>query len=50
VRKKWGTAAFAAKIRRDIIQKGADMLGISLDELIQETINSMRAVHIEIRL
>lgn len=50
VRKKWGTAAFAAKIRRDIIQKGADMLGIPLDELIQETILAMRKVHDEIKL
>jgi putative nucleotidyltransferase with HDIG domain len=50
VRKKWGTAAFAAKIRRDIIQKGADMLGMPLDELIQETILAMREVHAEIKL
>jgi len=50
VRKKWGTAAFAAKIRRDIIQKGADMLGIPLDELIQETILAMRNIHEEIKL
>lgn len=34
----------------DIIQKGADMLGIQLDELIQETILAMRAVHEEIKL
>jgi putative nucleotidyltransferase with HDIG domain len=50
VRKKWGTAAFAAKIRRDIIQKGADMLGLPLDELIQETILAMRSIHAEIGL
>jgi len=50
VRKKWGTAAFAAKIRRDIIQKGADMLGIPLDELIGETILALRPVAAEIGL
>lgn len=50
VRKKWGATAFAAKIRRDIIQKGADMLGIQLDELIQETILAMRGIHAELRL
>ncbi len=50
VRKKWGTAAFAAKIRRDIIQKGADMLGLPLDEVIQETILALRPVAAEIGL
>jgi putative nucleotidyltransferase with HDIG domain len=50
VKKKWGTAAFAAKIRRDVIQKGADMLGIPLDELIQETILALRPVAAEVGL
>jgi putative nucleotidyltransferase with HDIG domain len=50
VKKKWGTAAFAAKIRRDIIQQGADMLCLPLDELIQETILAMRSIHAEIGL
>ena len=50
VKKKWGTAAFAAKIRRDIIQKGADMLGMPLDELIQETILALRPVAAEVGL
>jgi putative nucleotidyltransferase with HDIG domain len=50
VKKKWGTAAFAAKIRRDIIQKGADMLGIALEALIEETILGLRPVAVEIGL
>jgi len=50
VKKKWGTAAFAAKIRRDIIQEGADMLGIPLEELIGETILALRPVAAEIGL
>ncbi|HTX71518.1 MAG TPA: HDIG domain-containing protein [Rectinemataceae bacterium] len=50
VRKKWGTLAFAAKIRRDIIEKGAAMLGIPLDELIGETILALRPVAAEIGL
>jgi putative nucleotidyltransferase with HDIG domain len=50
VKKKWGTAAFAAKIRRDVIQKGADMMGIPLDELIQETILALRTVAAEVGL
>ena len=50
VKKKWGTAAFAAKIRRDIIQQGADMLGLPLEELIGETILALRSVAAEIGL
>jgi putative nucleotidyltransferase with HDIG domain len=50
VTKKFKTPAFAAKIRRDIIQKGAEMMGISLDELIQETILALRPAHAEIGL
>lgn len=48
--KKFKTPAFAAKIRRDIIQQGADMLGIPLEELIQETILALRPVATEIGL
>jgi len=47
VRKKWGTAAFAAGVRRDVIEKGAAMLGLPLDELIQETILALRDVAAE---
>jgi predicted hydrolase (HD superfamily) len=50
VKKKWGTPAFAAKIRRDIIQQGADMLGIPLEELIGETILALREIHADIGL
>jgi len=42
VKKKWGTAAFAAGVRRDIIEKGAAMLSLTVDELIQETILAMQ--------
>jgi putative nucleotidyltransferase with HDIG domain len=50
VTKKLKTPAFAAKIRRDIIQRGADMLGLSLEELVQETILALRPVAAEIGL
>jgi len=50
VKKKWGTLAFAAGVRRDIIEKGAAMLGMPLDELIAETIAGMRPVAAEIGL
>lgn len=42
VKKKWGSAAFAAGVRRDIIEQGAAMLGLPLDELIVETIQALR--------
>lgn len=44
VRKKWKTPSFAAGVDREIIQKGADMLGVELTELIEDTINGMREV------
>jgi putative nucleotidyltransferase with HDIG domain len=50
VTKKFKTQAFAAKIDRGVIQRGADMLGMPLETLIQETILALRAVHAEIGL
>ncbi|MBU0928187.1 MAG: HDIG domain-containing protein [Spirochaetes bacterium] len=42
VKKKWKTAAFAAGVDREVIEKGAAMLGMELDELIAETILALR--------
>lgn len=42
VKKKFKTPAFAAGCSREVIQKGADMLGMTLDELIEKTILAMR--------
>ena len=50
VKKKWGTLAFAAGVRRDIIEKGAVLVGLPLDELIAETIAAMRPVAADIGL
>ncbi len=50
VTKKLKTPAFAAKIDRSVIQRGADMLGMSLEELILETIFALRPVAAEIGL
>ncbi|HOE76484.1 MAG TPA: HDIG domain-containing protein [Rectinema sp.] len=50
VKKKWGSAAFAAGVRRNVIEQGAQMLGIPLDELIGETILALRGVASEIGL
>ena len=43
VKKKYKSANFAAGCSREVIQRGADMLGWSLDELIRRTILAMRA-------
>ncbi len=50
VKKKWGSAAFAAGVRRDIIERGAGMLGMPLEELIGETILALRSVADDIGL
>lgn len=50
VKKKWKQKAFAAGANREVIAKGAEMLGVTLDELIQDTINGMREVSREIGL
>ncbi len=44
VKKKWGTAAFAAGVSRTVIKQGAAMLGVSLDYLIEQTILAMRTL------
>lgn len=50
VKKKWKSPAFAAGVDRSIIQKGADMLGVEIGELIEDTIMGMREVADEIGL
>jgi predicted hydrolase (HD superfamily) len=42
VRKKWNDKKFAAGVNRSVIEKGAAMLGVSLDELITDCIMGMR--------
>ena len=42
VKKKWKDKRFAAGVDRSIIQKGADMLGVELGDLITDTIQGMR--------
>lgn len=50
VKKKWKDKRFAAGVDRGIIQKGADMLGVQVPELIADTIAGMREVAQEIGL
>lgn len=42
VMKKWNTRAFAAGANRDVISKGADMLGLKVEELVNDTILAMQ--------
>ena len=49
VKKKYKTANFAASCSRDVIERGAEMLGISLDELINDTILAMRSCEENVR-
>jgi len=50
VKKKWSDKRFSANVDREIIQKGADMLGVELSELITDTIMGMREVAEDIGL
>ena len=50
VRKKWNDKKFAAGVDRGVIEKGVQMLGVSLDELITDCIMGMRVVAEEIGL
>lgn len=50
VRKKWKAKAFAAGVSREVIQKGAEMLDMEVDELIADVIMGMREAAGEIGL
>lgn len=50
VKKKWKDKRFAAGVNRSIIEKGCNMLGMELTELITDTIMGMREVAAEIGL
>ncbi len=42
LKKKYKSKNFAAGCSREVIQRGADMLGWSLDELMQQTIDALK--------
>ena len=44
VKNKWKDKRFAAGVNRSVIEKGAEMLGVGLDELIEDTIRGMQEV------
>ena len=43
LKKKFKDKKFASGCSREVIERGADMLGWSLDELMERTINAMQA-------
>ncbi len=50
VKKKWNDKRFAAGVDRSVIEKGAAMLGVSVDNLITDCIMGMREVAEQIGL
>jgi predicted hydrolase (HD superfamily) len=50
VKKKWNDKKFAAGVDRSVIEKGAEMLGVTIDDLITDCIMGMRIVAKEIGL
>jgi putative nucleotidyltransferase with HDIG domain len=44
VKNKWKAKAFAAGVRRELIERGAGMIGMELDEMIKETLEAMKTV------
>ena len=46
VKKKYKNAKFAAGCSREVIEKGAEMMGWTLDDLISDTIIAMREIDV----
>jgi predicted hydrolase (HD superfamily) len=50
VKKKWKQKSFAAGVNREVIEAGADKLGMTIDMVMEETIKGMQKVADEIGL
>ncbi len=50
VKKKWKQKSFAAGVNREVIENGAKLLSMDINEIIKETIQGMRGVAKEIGL
>lgn len=48
VKKKYKSKGFAAGCSREVIEKGAEMMGIPLDELLTRTLEAMRSCEAEV--
>ena len=50
VKKKWKDKAFARGVNREVIERGSALMGESLEQLIEQTIEALRPVEREIGL
>ena len=50
VKKKWKQKGFAAGVQRDIVERGAEMLGVSFDEITADVIAALREQRDELGL
>lgn len=50
IKKKWKDKSFAAGVNRDVISKGAEMLGVDVSDIIQATIDGMTRIAPELGL
>ncbi len=50
VKKKWKQKSFAAGVNREVIEEGAAILGMDMDQVIEETLKGMQKVAEEIDL
>ncbi|RBP46900.1 HDIG domain-containing metalloprotein [Garciella nitratireducens] len=50
LKKKWKSKGFAAGVNREVIAEGAEMLGMDLNKVMEETIKGMQKVADEIGL
>ena len=50
VKKKWKQNNFAAGVNREVIEEGAQLLGMDITEVIEETIRGMQSAAEELGL
>jgi len=50
IKKKWKTRSFAAGVDRELVEKGAEMLGMDLDQVMTMTLEGMKTVADDIGL
>lgn len=48
VKKKFKDKAFAAKVNRDLIRGGAEMMGMELDQVMEHCILALRTINAEL--
>ena len=50
VRKKWSSPSFAKGVNREVIAKGAELLGLEINDIIARTIEALAEISSEIGL